>query len=337
MKIWRVRLTLPHYEFIENYRKSSEDDKASVNGLILVLILIISILFAIEYTNIRGGALYVINAVLFSVLVSTLFSLLDRVGVLLPIVHENAKQAEALKAASDTLAGFSKYRIARYEYGFNAIRGHEEGIDPSALFSNFGENQFILDIISKSQRGTQISIMNSFFEHDAMYEEVIRKAIYRGVDFRMLLMRPEKSSPVVLARFKEYFESEPPELSNIERFIERIRPKYHKFDDLRRRIRTISEMAESLKNGNFEIRYYTESLGFPMTMVTIDQNITKVPDVVYTGFYTGISSEKMPYVEWRGGSFRIIDQFNALFNRKWNDCASNTFIFPENAPLDFTI
>jgi hypothetical protein len=57
-----------------------------------------------------------------------------------------------------------------------------------------------------------------------------------------------------------------------------------------------------------------------MLLLTEDPQNSPLPDVAFTGFYGRLSSESMPYIEWRGGEFRAIQRFADIFDGKWEQC-----------------
>ncbi len=82
--------------------------------------------------------------------------------------------------------------------------------------------------------------------------------------------------------------------------------------------------------GSYEIRYYHTSLNFPLVLVS-DKSTPYIPVVAYTGFYTKKDSEQMPYIVWRDGDIRIVNDFYQLFQHKWNLHSDTTYLNPENA------
>ena len=331
-----------------NYSALVERDREIVSSYVrviisttifIILILIISRMF-IE-NEIFNYIINVIAAAFSSMVVGFAFSTLDRIGILIPIERDfktliglSDEQGRAIRASTEEIRNYSKYKIARDSIGFNSVIAPFN--DKDGIQSEIDERKMddkILEIFDNRGVGSNIYFMNSYITAHESYYKSIKAAVFRGANVKILLMYPDSKKPAVNARFIDYNRGVSGQAyDNVDDFVQDIIPTFRKFDRLRWEIEKEREKSDGV--GNFDIRYYSVSLNFPMILVKDPNSTSDSMDVVYTGFYAGISSEKMPYIEWRGGSFRINSYFKSLFDEKWEECKGQTYIFPKNAPQE---
>lgn len=323
------------------FKKRDKEIVYSYIKITIVNLIVLISIFAILNSSI-GNIIFkfilnIVAAVMAGLVVAISFSILDRLGILMPIERDikslidmSSQQQETVKIASAEISGYSKYRDARHRFGFNAILGEiDRDHSEKPVIDQRKMDDLIIDIFNSRSEGSKIYFMNSYLSPDFDYYAAIKSAVKRGVEVRMMLMLPKASKPAVIARFTDQKNSNAP-FDNIKEFIEYIRPHYQRFDGLRYELEK-ENMTENF-DGSFEIRYYSISLNFPLILIKDTNSTSDSFDVAYTGFYAGRSSEQMPYIEWRGGDFRIISYFSKLFEGKWDECADATYFFSKNAP-----
>jgi hypothetical protein len=74
----------------------------------------------------------------------------------------------------------------------------------------------------------------------------------------------------------------------------------------------------SENKGTWQIKFYRNTANYPIVAVAQDVDGIQQLDEVFTGFYGASSSERMPYVEWRGGKVPLLNHFMQIFFQKWD-------------------
>jgi hypothetical protein len=273
-------------------------------------------------------------AILLSIMVAIVFSVLDRLSLLSPLEREMADKVTKLdnninalnelidqqnkkvdNIVSDTIKkslDYDKYAVARGSFGFNSVVGltiRKSKIDPDVSIE---KDNFILKIFRNSPPGGEILYMNSFITDDQQYHEALIIAIKRGTAVRMMLMTPREDSPVAHARWMDCYKHMD-EYEEYSDFIAEIKQKFTKFARLSTKMNSSTPLY---KPGAFELREYAVSLNHPMVIVREDINSPTI-DRAYTGFYMSLDANEMPYIEWRGGDVRILNRFSDMFEQKW--------------------
>lgn len=324
---------------IAKYKTLNNSDRAYVNTILLFSSLVVLLSIGLVSYFDKQGILSLASSFALSIVVAVSFNVFDRIGVQAPIEERlkdtfNAlkRQSEDYKELLENRPDYSVIKVAKDSFGLVAIRG---ALDVSKRPAKVlrGTDEFALEVINRAQRGTTIRYMNTYLQDTFNYCREIEDAAKRGVNFKMLFMYPDvKNSPAFNARYQDC-------LRNvfygkkIEDVMHQVRSMMHLLDALPNIVR--SQRADNSLIGECEIRYYSESLNFPMLCVTYEKDGSEnIPTVAYTGFYTSISSESMPYIEWRDGEFNIVSKFIELFDKKWEKCADRSWLYDHNKPGD---
>jgi hypothetical protein len=255
------------------------------------------------------------------------FTLFDRIGAITPIEADIREIMKHNKREAQQLSGYNKYIRARTDFGLSGIMAttREGGVSKMQIDEGRMDSA-VIALLDECEAGWSVDYMNSFINSDQEYYQAILRAVARGVKFRLMLMFPDENTPATQSRFKDY---QIPHCSTIKDFVSYITPKYYHFDSLRRD----AARLKKANGGTFDIRYYKDSLNFPLIIIEPQPaEGTNSETVAYTGFYAGVSSETMPYVEWRHGEFDMIKTFKRLFQKKWDACGGLSHIFKRNAP-----
>ena len=324
-------------QYQDGYRKLDEDDKQLVRSFVKVILLFVIISLSLIIANrmmqlsqTAGAALEIGLALCAGIIVALSFSLFERVGILTPIESNIRAIMRDSKREADLLSDYDDYRRAKTDFGFQSVAAKTSDDGPGSItIDERGMDDIILDLFKQAQPGSSVDYMNSFVNSDYEYYRTIKAAVQRGVNVRMLLMDPDPSKAAAQARFRDYRRFVPG-CTTMTEFIDHIMHRYDDFDGLKNEI----EKGRSRKrsSGRFEIRYYSDALNFPLVTIRDPSSEARLPDVAYTGFFAGVSSESMPYLEWRGGLFRIIQHFYDLFEHKWRDSADKTHLHQKNIP-----
>jgi hypothetical protein len=292
------------------------NNKGIINSLFILFAALMGLIIYIESQEIQSNLLKATSTISLSILIAIIFSTLERIGISVPASKSLTQTTEKLAGAIEYIDGFAKYRDARFNFGVNSVVGpsyYENNME----FIKDGEGKFIIPLLQEVEKGSVISFMNSYLENDKLYYNAILDCVKRGVDFRLLLMKPDINSHVINTRYRDFYEVEQ-EYKNIENFVSMIQARCNRFENLQESVEKANN--EGAISGKFELRYYSKSLNFPMLMISKNGANNILPHVAYTGFYTTISPELMPYIEWRGGQFQIMEKFSELFEKKWTAC-----------------
>lgn len=182
----------------------------------------------------------------------------------------------------------------------------------------FEQEDFALNILRDAKANSQIALLNSFIANDTIYCEAIERALSRGANVRILLMSPKADSPVANARWEDCYRHYEEYAGSYDDFIREIESKFRKFERLGKTASALKR--KSFETGTYEMRSYSSSLNLPMVLVW-DRLTQQIPERGYTGFYTTVDANRMPFIEWRGGDFRILEKFGVLFDQKWESAS----------------
>lgn len=306
---------------------TSTDDKFFLRNQIEPFFLVLKVLMGIAVT----------------LMVAVVFAVSDRLSLSSPIEEDLAqglirmdgnidklsKSIKTLKQSNDETfegffqkaKGYQSYIDARSGYGFQSIVGHRPKGDFDSLTTG---DLFSIEIFKVNPPAYEIMYMNSFITHDDSYLEAIEDAVKRGTSVRMLLMKPDPRSGVVMARYKDCYEK----LGRYDDYDHFVRDIAHKYDKFRRlSIRFKDAKSRDGRMASFELRYYNLSLDQPMIIVRKNKS-SRHPDNAYTGFYTRMEAGEMPYIEWGPGKFQMVDKFHEMFKAKWDACEGNDDVTP---------
>ncbi len=275
-------------------------------------------------------------------MVAIIYTLFDRLSIITPVEQKLAEEIEHIGAIARETAGaiqqmkddlkeyeekaweathetvsemqhYDKYVIARSKFGFNALVGldvQKDAGEPNVIAK---PEPFSLKLFNESVPASgSIDYLISFITDDVAYSEAIEKAVRRGVQVRLMLMKPTPDTPPAEARWRDCYVNDE-QYETYDEFISEVVEKYRKFWRLERKLHD----ATPKPKGSFRLLAYDASLSVPMIVVREDSKSSHV-DVVYTGFYTALDSNLMPFIEWRGGDYRIGAKFHASFEAKWD-------------------
>ena len=313
----------------DNYSNLDENGKGFVNKLFLWVIILFLSLAIVQFISIYSPpwlqlAMQTCSAIFSGLSIGILFSIFDRVGLLTPVESKLSEilenQIETEKLLTDTannLQGFTNYQIARLDFGFNSIFGAiEQSSKPKKFHMSQGETDSeIIKLIDSTGANTKFCFLNSYIEA-SRYRDSIYRAVERGAIIRFLLAKPKISSSPLCDRFNDYVVRDGVyiELSD---FI------FHVEDRMKPLVRLSNQVnllrSEHKIRGKFEIKFYENSLNFPLMSLNERVGTSDIPQVIWTGFYGHTSSESIPYIEWRGGALEIISIFSNMFENKWKD------------------
>lgn len=305
------------------YSQIKSEDRAHINTVAMIVLFCIALsIFVGHLIDGSKGVYNAIIAILIGIVTGASFSILDRIGVASPAEErmekifestedQRAKMIDILEETQD----YTKYSNSRKKFGFNNVMGNLEQNPDGTYKMKRRSDEFAIDKFINAKSGSVIRYMNTFMENDSDYYDAIKLAVTNGVNLKIMLLKPDANSPAFQNRYIDCME-ELFDHQSIETVAEMMKARLRQLDALMKSMKNQS-ISESGK-GSLEVRYYTKSLNFPMLLLTENPEIASKPDVAYTGFYGTISSEAMPYVEWRGGDFRMIEKLTDIFDRKWN-------------------
>jgi hypothetical protein len=323
-----------------NYKLLHQSDKAVIRTFILFLVLLVSGGIACTYLFPDSTAAIVLAAVFSSTAVSVIYSIFDRLSVLSPVENrisqaiadlravlvnvdassaDRAKKNEELVAKFREAAGeviwYHKYSRARHDFGFNAVLGLECFHESSK--TRFETRNIIVERLQEAKKGDEICYLISYIEDVKAFRVAVTDAVERGVSVRVMLMKPDESAEVVISRWKDIYDSSHASCAD---FVKHIRLVAQKVLWTRRDLENISTMDGNTRM--FDVRFYTKSLNFPLIITSSGSVSGTAGLVAYTGFYANNNAEEMPFIEWRGGAFQIVERFKAMFESKWQECES---------------
>jgi hypothetical protein len=319
----RSSITLP--SLISKYHRSRASDKGFVALLTAGLVVgaIISAFIGWYFDGTKGIALAV-SAAISGIIVGISFSIIDRIGFAAPIedrlydlLQENQQINLELQKTVVETKNYTKYNNTRNRFGINDVKGRLNRNATGDVFIERGSDEFAIDLFNEAKPGSLIRYMNTFMESADKYYHAISDAIERGVHIRLLMMKADTDSPAFINRYTDCLQHIFPDRSPLS-LINMINSHLDNIASLEATRRRL--IACGKHPGQFELRCYWKSLNFPMLLLSESGNEDHIPDVAYTGFYGSISSESMPYIEWRGGEFRAIRRFKDVFDGKWKQC-----------------
>lgn len=331
-QVTRKEFTIPSL-----FRQRRPIDKGHLKLLFSFVFLCVLIVVTIGgLLNGIKGFLESLSTALLGIAIGASFSILERMGFSAPIedrlenlLQRSDQQQAALSTAVDDFSDYGKYGNSRKKFGFQNMRGDLE-YDPKGKASIArGSNEFSISAIEALGPRALLRYMNTFLEEESKYEHALKEAICRGVHVRLLMIEPTVGSVAFSDRyndcFKKIFNNQTDqETAN---FIRSSLIRLESIIEFRNDL-----LKDGKKPGTFSIRYYRESLNFPMILITnppkkyvpVESLLTRSPDVAYTGFYGQASSEAMPYIEWRGGDFELLSVFQKMFDDKFATCSEKS-------------
>lgn len=313
-------------------------ERYSVSDRIIISILIICLL--IIYFMIRASDVREANLVLAGgVAVTLCLGLFDRLGLLLPVQQSISKvsvdlrtnlqeistlhqkmlddfhhqMGEVRKTAGEAVAAFDsyeKYRSSRQDFGFVSVAGQDVTVKQDG--PHFESNSVFMAELKGADSNTTIYYMNTFLEQYQQFRRALLDAVHSGAHIKILLMNP-KSPEICKRRWNDAYQMD----FTYDDFVSDLLQDARKLCILR------DQAAK--ESGRIEIRFYSDSINYPLVAVgRADEKGAIKPVVIYTGFYGARTSEDMPYIEWRGGSFGAYDKFMGVFENKWRENQTNT-------------
>lgn len=320
----------------DNFRSLEPEDRKLVNTYLLIWAILLALslwLFNLPETSMIPHLAKALDGLVLALFVSITFALIDRLNLLTPIEHQlkssvrrlesdMADLVKLLKEDSATfrthasnLAGYSKYAVARQDFGFTNIRGIVKAEDS---LDDFETENLIRFALEKTPDGGTLRYMTSFISETPAFMSYVKDAMKRHVKVQLMLMMPTADTEVVRARFNDCYVKD--QYSAVEDFaaMAKLRAKniLHEMKILRDRAK--------VHHGSFDVEFYTENLNFPLIISSPETGSHLDPisyEFAFTGFYAGKNAEQMPYIEWRSGDFKIIEDFKELFDAKWTACA----------------
>jgi len=349
MNYFSFSLSLTIKSIKRQYKSLEYDDRAIINTYILILIFISLAIIFVSYSC-QGFALFpvifpALSGLAISVNAGIAFSVIDKIGVLTPIsikIENNMKllnnsiesirnqigddfellskriveNLDAVQEAFQEHLGYAHYIAARNIFGFRSIDGMIKNKKTEYYGGKRDFSEPLAVIFHKAKPTQTIYYVNSCISNVELYVDAITDAVNRGVNVRMMLMTPSEESSAARSRYLTYF-SHMSSYDDIGNFIDGIRQTYNPFDEMTDNFS--KRKIDHPETGDFQIRYYCDSLDFPLVMIA-DKGKHKLPYVAYTGFYIQRRSEEMPFVRWIGGEFGFIDLLFEFYNQKWERC-----------------
>jgi len=326
---YRTPVILSIKDIRDNYNNLHIDDKSFIKSLMRWDGFLFFLIFCLQIVQINLPTVAYIQVVVqtLSVILSGFaigltFSIFDRVGLLTPVEQKISKilqkQNETellLEETARDLKGFSNYQTARLDFGFNSIFGRiEESSHPKKFVMTQGESDGrILRIIDSIGVNSVFCFMNSYIE-SSRYSECIRRAVERGAHVKFLLAKPTVECAPLRHRFEDCFIKDGV-YEEYQSFVGHVTDRVMPLVALKNLVK--KDRIDRRVRGDFDLKFYSDSLNFPMISLS-EGGQTDLPQVVWTGFYGAISSEAVPYIEWRGGALEIIAIFHNLFSEKWD-------------------
>ncbi|HEY4940455.1 MAG TPA: hypothetical protein VII56_03430 [Rhizomicrobium sp.] len=248
------------------------------------------------------------GALLTAVMISLCLTFYDRLGLLLPVQKQIATVSDRVERSVKGLEGYGAYRIARENFGFMRVVGQTVGGDSDQKL--FAPDSIFPRLLTEAGPGTTIYYMNTFMEYSTLFTHALENCVLKGVNVNILLMDPRDCGSCE-NRWKDAYTDRA-----LEKFTSELIVDAGRLLDIRNRAN-----KHPKRTGKLTICFYKDSINYPLIAVChTAPDGTDIPVVVYTGFYGARSSELMPYVEWRGGSFDVCEKFMEIVRNKW--CAN---------------
>jgi hypothetical protein len=299
----------------------NQNNTAFVCALLLIaaIVIVIYSVFRIKIISTfspdaKEIAAEILSPIIFSVIVTICFAIFDRLGILLPVERRIGSLIEQIRSdGSDAKVGlaqairaleqYAKYRNARLVGGMVGIPNLSV-IDPTHLqHSEIVSRDMLSLVIESAAAGSTIYYMNTVVERDPGIEAAVK----RGVKVKLLVMDPDDDIQV-RARFNDIREHTTYQPLGFKPFLRQ--RAFHLCE-----IRDLFNKRHEATGGSLEVRFFEGSLNYPLLAI-LEGEINERA-VVYTGFYGSYSSEEMPYIEWREGTFRARQKFLDIFEHKW--------------------
>lgn len=307
------------------HRKLNPRDKGFVIviGLILAACSVGIVTLGVIVDGPRGG-LSAFEAALIAIIVGASFSFIDRMGFAAPIEDRLLKLLNEIEAGNEKLdetvdktQDYIRYVNLKKKFGVLDVEGELAQPTSGHMEIARDSHEFALRLFEKAEPGSLIRYMNTFLEDEPLYYDAIGDAIKRGVHVRLLMINPHRESAAFLNRYNDCLRYLYPYESSAD-IVTKIRSKLRVLENIT--FLRDALVVEGKHPGLFEMRYYENSLNFPMLLLSETTEEGKIPYVAYTGFYGQASSEAMPYIKWREGRFNANKRFVDIFDGKWDRC-----------------
>lgn len=296
----------------KNYQELDEDSRGVLNAYLLVLLVLFVLILLLSKSEVPW--VEGVQTLLLGIWIALSFAVFDRLNLLSPIQKQiedrlrGLDQAvEQLNLASAKLDGYSKYTRSRLGFGLNDVVGLRNiGREDASGRSVFESTHLIETVLADAKKGDEIRYMTTYVKDYAKFLAAVRQALNNEVSIKLLLMMPCIDTPIVEARHMDFDQDQN---GDLDLFVEAIRVSAA-------HVLRVRDLMQA-QGKPFEVYFYSKALHFPLIVRTTRSEGMISEEVAYTGFYVRENAERMPYLEWRGGDFRITEYFKSVFDTKW--------------------